>query len=252
MSRTHTLVIMAILALGTAGCAAVPEQPGTRSLQAAAEANLQLGVGYLQQGNYELALEKLEKSLEQNPSSASAHNVIAVLYERLNQLDLAERHYRRALSLDPKDSGAHNNYGRFLCMRNRLAEAEKHFLTALENPLYQTPEIAHTNAGICALRVPDPAKAEQHFRSALKVNPLYREALIEMAKLSFEQERYLQARAYLQRYQEVAPKSAESLWLGVRIERALGNRDAAASYALLLKSNFPDSEEMQQLLESER
>lgn len=32
MSRVPTLVVMTILALGTAGCATVPEQSGARSL----------------------------------------------------------------------------------------------------------------------------------------------------------------------------------------------------------------------------
>lgn len=245
------LIVVTALGLGAAGCTTTG-QVGERNLRAAAEANVHLGVGYLQQGKYDLALAKLEKALEQDPSLPSAHNVIAVLHERLNQPDLAERHYRRALSLAPDDAGTHNNYGRFLCMQNRLREAEEQFLVALKNPLYQTPEVARTNAGICALRVPDKAKAEEHFRSALKANPHYREALIEMAKLSLEQENYMLARAYLQRYLEVGPKSAESLWLGVRIERKLGNRSAAASYALLLKSNFPDAEETRWLLQSER
>lgn len=252
MVQIRTLLLVAALELGVAGCSTAPEQVGERNLRTAAEANVQLGVGYLQQGKYDLALAKLEKALEQDSSLPSAHNVIAVLYERLNQPDLVERHYRRALSLAPDDAGTHNNYGRFLCMQNRLREADKQFLIALKNPLYQTPEVAHTNAGICALRVPDKAKAEGHFRSALKANPRYREALIEMAKLTLEQENYLPARAYLQRYLEVGPKSAESLWLGVRIERKLGNRSAAASYALLLKSNFPDAEETRWLLQSER
>lgn len=252
MPGKFELLMAVVLVLGTAGCATPPEQPSERNLRTAAEANVQLGVGYLQQGKYDLALAKLEKAIEQDPNLASAHNVIAVLYERLNQNDLAEQHYRRALSLDPGDSGTHNNYGRFLCMRNQLREAEEQFLIALKNPLYPTPEIAHTNAGICALRVPDKAKAEEHFRRAVKVNPRYREALFELAKLNFDQERYLPARAYLQRYLDLAPRSADSLWLGVRIERKLGNKDAAASYALLLKSNFPDSEETRWLLESER
>ncbi len=252
MVRMRTLLVITALGLGVAGCTTTPEYFGERNLRAAAEANVQLGVGYLQQGKYDLALAKLEKALEQDSSLPSAHNVIAVLHERLNQPDLAEQHYRRALSLAPDDSGTHNNYGRFLCVQNRLREAEEQFLIALKNPLYQTPEVASTNAGICALRVPDKAKAEGYFRSALKANPRYREALIEMAKLSLEQEDYPLARAYLQRYLEVGPKSAESLWLGVRIERKLGNRSAAASYALLLKSNFPDAEETRWLLQSER
>ena len=49
----------------------------------------------------------------------------------------------------------------------------------------------------------------------------------------------------------MAQDSAESLWLGLRIERKLGNKTAEASYALQLKRKFPDSPQTQALL-SER
>ena len=72
-----------------------------------------------------------------------------------------------------------------------------------------------------------------------------------MAELSFELERHLQARGYLQRFEDAARRhTARTLWLGIRIERALGDRDAEASYALQLEKNFPDAKETQLLLES--
>jgi len=71
-----------------------------------------------------------------------------------------------------------------------------------------------------------------------------------MAQVSALLERNLSARGYLQRYLEQAPHSAKTLWLGIRIERALGDENAVSSYALLLKANFPDSDETGLLLES--
>ena len=64
-----------------------------------------------------------------------------------------------------------------------------------------------------------------------------------MAHLSFDQDNYLSARAYLERYSQVAKHTADSLWLGVRTEKQLGDRDQVASYALKLRANFPDSEQ---------
>ena len=71
-----------------------------------------------------------------------------------------------------------------------------------------------------------------------------------MCDLSFRLGRHLPARGYLQRYAEVARHSPRSLWLGVRIERELDDRDAEASYALQLEKNFPDSAQTKLLLES--
>jgi type IV pilus assembly protein PilF len=243
-------VVAGVLVLASACAATGPANPGGAN-RSAAEINVQLGVGYLQQNRLDLAHEKLTRALEQDPRLPSAHMVIAVLYEHLREIELAEKHYRRAVTLDPKDSAAQNNLGRFLCTQGKLVEAERHFLVALQDPLYATPEVAHTNAGICAKRKPDVVKAERHLRSALQANPRYAPALIEMAKLAYEQEQYLPARAYLERYSGVVPHDAESLWLGIRIERKLGDQNAVASYALRLKANFPDSEETQWLLRSE-
>ena len=71
-----------------------------------------------------------------------------------------------------------------------------------------------------------------------------------MSEVSFQTERYLPARAYLERYLAVSSHSPQSLWLGVQIERKLGDKNSASSYAMMLKSNYPDSRETQLLLES--
>ena len=45
----------------------------------------------------------------------------------------------------------------------------------------------------------------------------------------------------------VVKPNAQALWLGVQIERALGDTASAASYAQQLRKNFPDSKEAQAL-----
>jgi type IV pilus assembly protein PilF len=154
--------------------------------------------------------------------------------------------------LDPEDSLAHNNYGTFLCNAGRLSEAQVQFQQAVENPLYDQPETALTNAGVCALKAPNAEQAEEYFRAALDKNPKFAPALFEMARLSFEQEDYAKARAFLERYRKSAGHDARTLLLAVRTEDQLGDRHAARGYALQLKSEYPDSRQAAQLLERER
>ncbi len=71
-----------------------------------------------------------------------------------------------------------------------------------------------------------------------------------MSDLSYNQGNYLSARGYLQRYLEIANHTPISLWLGIRIERELGDKNALSSYALSLRNNFPDSKEARLLQES--
>jgi len=212
-----------------------------------AEINTQLGVGYLRAGKIELAWKRLHKAIEADPGYSAAQHAMALLYTSMKEPAKAEEHFQLAVKLDPTNSAAQNNYGSFLCQQRRYAEAEQRFLQAVKNPLYRDPGAAYTNAGLCMKSAGNLTKAEQYLRTALKRSPKLAPALIAMAEVSLANRQYLSARGYLERYLEIAPHTPRSLWLGVRIERALHDRDTAASYALLLRSKYPNSREAQAL-----
>ncbi len=237
---------VACLVLALSGCNQSTVKPGNDQTSPAA-ANVELGVLYMREGKKNVAMDVLQKALKQDPNSADAHNAIAVLYESLGEADKADTHFNRALSLNSQDSQAHNNYGSFLCRNRRADEAEKHYLAAAANPLYETPELSYTNAGSCAYNAKDTAKAEQYWRKALELNAQFSPALLQMARLNVNQKNYLSARAYLQRFHAVARPGPESLWLGIQAERVLGDKNAEASYSMLLKNGFPDSPQAKQL-----
>lgn len=249
----HWLVVVAFCALQVA-CASVPEDqpnvpPGGTASQLAS-VNTQLGLGYLRNGQLDLAWERLNTALQADPGYATAHNGIALVYDRLNEPEKAEEHFKRAIELNPTDSAAQTNYGAFLCQHGRMAEGEKYFMMAVKNPLYAKPAMAYTNAGTCKLQADDPTGAEAYFRAALRSDPRFPLALLNMAQVSYDGGNYLAARAYMQRFEEVSKHNSRSLWLGIRIEEKLGDKDAVSSLAMLLKANYPDSPETQLLLES--
>jgi type IV pilus assembly protein PilF len=219
----------------------------TKRQTGAGDVYVQLALEYLRQGKVDVALAKAKTALEQESSNPDAHYVIALIYERLRENGLAEYHFKESIGYQSANPYSHNAYGSFLCQNGRYQEADVEFKKALENPLYKTPEVALTNAGICANRNGDSDKAETYLRQALTQNPKLALALIKMAEVSFEKGQYFNARAYLERYQAVARPTATSLWLGIRTERQLGDQDAEASYTLLLKNGFPDSPEAQQM-----
>lgn len=208
-----------------------------------ASSNLELGIAYLRQGSYEKALDKLDKAKEADPSYSPIYNVYGLLYQQLGQDRKAEDNYKKAIRLNSGDSSTLNNYGQFLCQQKRLQEAEDTFLKAADNPLYETPEIAIANAGICAYNNEQPEKAEDYFRQALQINSRIAPALLLMAEISYNQNRAMSARGYLQRFQDISRHTPKSLWLGIQVEQELGDADAVSSYALLLKNGFPDSPE---------
>lgn len=234
MTRAAGLGIALVCVL--AACAAPADKANGRS---AAEINAELGLAYMQQGDYEHALEKLKHALSFDPQLASANHYIAEVYQQIGETKTAEAHYRKALAVTPVDPMLLNNFGVFLCRQKRLDEAQTLFMTAAKQPFYKTPEVAYSNAALCALEQPDEARAEEYLRTALRLNPKLPAALYEMAALKFRQQEYLNARAFLQRYFNAARASPQSLWLGVRVEKQLGDEAGAAKYATQLQRDFP-------------
>lgn len=228
------------------------EVQGREESQTDAVANvyLELAAEYLRQGQLAAALQNARKGVLVAPKNPMAHNMLALVHQQLGENALAERHFAEAVRLDPQDPYANNAFGGFLCGQKRYAEAQRRFEAALANPLNREPWVALGNAGICAYEQGNMEQAETYLRKALRANPKLAPALLRMGEISYDQGNYLSARAYLQRYLEVAPHTAETLWLGIRTERQLGDMDQVASYELLLRSKFPDSEPLRYLKES--
>lgn len=241
MMGRNWIVGLLLIEILLAGCAG--NTIDDSGIVPAAVRNTDLGMGYMQQGEYSRSMDKFKRALQYDSNYAPAHSGIAVLYEHIQEYEKADEHFQIATDLVPNDSKIHNNYGRFLCRQNRIEESQQQFLLAVENLLYKTPEIAYTNAGICALKGNDKVKAEQHFLAALQANPKFPLALKEMAMLTFEQKMYLRTRAYIQRLRSIRAPTAQMLWLSIQVEQQLGNTNAVSSHILLLKSKFPNSKE---------
>ena len=262
MSVARLLIRPLLIGLVTllAGCASLPNQElddntgqmaerASSSGGAAALYN-ELAVAYFQRGQLDVALQQARKALSVEPGSATAHNIMAMIYDRLEDNRLAEHHFLEGIELEPRNSYIRNAYAASLCQQGRYGEADEQFLAALKNPLYQTPEVALTNAAICAQQAGRMEQSEAYLLRALRFNPTFPLALAKMADTKLRVGQYAEARRYLRRYQQVARHTAESLWTGIQIEQRLGDQDALASYRLQLENRFPESEEARQMLES--
>ena len=236
-----------LLCQGCVSTSAPSISPTAASSGGAAVANLNLGAAYLRQGRLTLALERLDRALEHDPRLAEAHSTIAMVYDRLGDVDGARNHHRRAIRLAPNDPATANSFGVFLCRHEHWSDAEPMFLRAAGSPRYRTPEVALTNAGICARSAGDGAKAERYLRDALARNPTYPDGLLNMAALTFANNELDEAQRYLGRHFDAAPYSPEAAWLCVRVETGLANRGNARRCASILREQFPESAESAQL-----
>ena len=259
MKNCHFVLVALGFLLVTLSASCVTETVGGiqshEQSEEAAELNVQLGIGYLRQGDWQTARVKLEKAVELNPDNVVARRALGLVYQNLGDAKGAEKQYRKAVSLASRDPDALDSLAAFLCgEESGQKEAMKLFDRALSIPLsksFSNKALINTNAGVC-IKTSDLARAEDYLRAALVADPQYGEALLQLADVSNQRGNYLQSRAFLQRHLAVSPPSPGALWLGVRIETSLGDFRASDDFGNKLRKLFPESVETRQLLEQLR
>ncbi len=152
-------------------CSAVPASQSRDAQHNLAEIQARLAAAYLQEDRYGLALNKAEQAIAADPSYAPAYATLALIRIALRQDELAGEAYQKALHYAPQDPELQNAYGVYLCRRQAYATAEAAFLRAAQDPLYMTPVMALTNAGICASRAGAHEKAIGYLQQALQRDP---------------------------------------------------------------------------------
>jgi type IV pilus assembly protein PilF len=243
--------VLVLLLLGLAGCATEPDELSDLDPQkahASAKAHTELAAAYYERAQYKIALDELATAIRADSDYAPAYNMRGLVHMTLLENAEAEQDFRRSLEIDSANPDANINYGWFLCQRGREKDAIGHFMVAARDPLYQTPEKAYLNAGLCSKMAGHIQDAETYLQRALLMRPELPDALVQLAEVSFINGDYAGAKSYLLRFERTkTPFTAGNLLLAVRIERGLGDRRAQAAYAAQLSKDFPDSREAQLL-----
>jgi type IV pilus assembly protein PilF len=236
-----------IAALLLAACvpqeAKKPETQQSQDARYRAQVHTDLAANYFARQQYGIALDELKEAQRSDPNFVPAYNMLGLTHMQLKQDEAAQESFAAALKLAPKDPDVNNNYGWFLCNRGREAESIDYFLVSAKDPLYSTPHKPLTNAGICSRKIGNEAQAEEYFRKALRLAPDDAAVNYQLAEINYRRNNLPQAKLHLLRALEFSGAGAEALWLAVRIERKLGNGSAEGSYALRLKSRYPESRE---------
>ncbi|MGJ7543745.1 type IV pilus biogenesis/stability protein PilW [Variovorax sp. LT1R16] len=208
-----------------------------------ARLRLELAIGYFEAGQTTVALDEIKQSLSADPSFADAYNLRGLVYMRLEDAGLAEDSFRRAIALNPREPNTLHNYGWLLCQQNRFGDATRQFSAALAVPTYTERAKTLMTQGLCQMRAGQPAEAERSLSQAYEIdagNPMIG---FNLASLLAQRQDWSRAQFYVRRVNNGPSANAETLWLGVKIERRLGNREAMAQLGGQLQRRFPQSRE---------
>jgi len=209
----------------------------------ALKARVDAGLLNLQAGDPQRALHHLNKALAWNDKSADVHNGFAMLYRYEGDAKKEEEHYKLALKYNNKDPKIHHNYGSFLCTHKRYDEGIKQLQLAANNYSYENRHQSFENLGLCALKTGNKELALNSFERAYRINKKKQVTILNLSILEFEKGNNQKAYDLFKEYKVLGGNTAQSLWLGIRLERVYGDKDALASYELALRKLFPGSKE---------
>jgi len=251
LNGSHSRRLALAAALLVAACASKepapppqPEPPPVKQQEVSperrAELHTELAAGYYERGQMDVALDELNESVKLDANNAKTYNIYGLVYTVLGENAKAEQSFARALALAPQDSEIHQNWGWYLCTHQRVKEAIPEFEKAISDPLYKTPEIPLINAARCSAMIGENAAAEVYFKRALTVAPNNEPAAYGLALLTYKSGKYDEARRWM-RVMRQANLPAPALYLGMCIERKLGDKQAETSYTAQLRNRYPDS-----------
>ena len=216
------------------------DEPDTRKR---ARLRLELAVAYFDKGQTTDALDHLKQSILADPNLFEAYNLRGLIYMRLNDVPVAEESFRRALAINPKAASVQHNYGWLLCQQARLPEAVQLFGSALANPNYGDRAKTWMAQGLCLQKNGQNVDAEASLLRSYELdagNPI---TAYNLSLLLFQRAEFVRSQFYIRRLNNSELANAESLWLGIKVERRLDNRDATLQLGAQLKKRFPQSRE---------
>lgn len=216
------------------------DEPDTRKR---ARIRLELAVGYFEQGQTTIALDELKQSIAADPSYSDAYSLRGLIYMRLNDPRFAEESFKKALSMSPKDSNVMHNLAWLLCQQSRYAEAQQVFTQALANPQYVERAKTFRAQGLCQVRDGRSEEAELSLLKSYEFDAGNPVTAYNLATLLYQRADYIRAQFYVRRLNNTELANAESLWLGIKVEQRIQNRDAMLQLGAQLFKRFPQSRE---------
>ena len=251
-------LLMALLGAGIVvslgGCAAQPGATDTpleyqtasdeTEARKRARTRVLLASSYFENGQYAVALDEQKKAVQADPSFPHAYNLGGLVYMALGDNAMALANFQRAIALNPRDANALHNMGWLHCQAGRHGDAAVAFQRAIAVPAYQERAKTMMTQGICEARSGDTAKAEATLMRAYELDAGNPVTGYNLALLLYNRADYGRAQFYIRRLNNSELANAESLWLGIKVERRMNNRQAMEQLASQLRRRFPQSREL--------
>lgn len=191
-----------------------------QAIPAAAKKQYQLGLKFVNKGDFQKAAAHFQEALSIYPDYLAARNDLGAQYLKLKQIDEAEKHFQIVLSNDPKNFNAKFNMGLVEMERRHFAAAMSLLNEALA--IDSTRPVPHLWIGIAKLELGDLEAAETELTRALIMGGAECVAAhYHLARIFLSRGAVAEANRSVQTYIQLAPRGEyvkEAKELAQRIE----------------------------------
>lgn len=208
-----------------------------------ARIRLELASNYFESGQTNVALDEIRQALNTDPLYADAHNLLGLIYMRLNEYAKSEESFIRALDLRPSDASILHNKAWLLCLQKKYPESDESFIQVLASTTYAAKSKTLMAQGLCQARAGKEEEAEKTLLRSYELDAGNPVVAYHLSGLLFRRNEVIKAQFYIRRLNNSELSNAETLWLGIQVERALDNTIAMKQLADQLRKRFPDSRE---------
>jgi arylsulfatase A-like enzyme/predicted Zn-dependent protease len=187
------------------------------------DAHFALGNIYLRTRKFNDAISAFKKALELKPDDSFAVINVAGAYQSMGRFDEAEQFVLDYLKAGFRDSQLLYLLGNMNFLRKNYDKAIGYF----EQCLGENPRSTSAHNGLAAIYITrdDLAKAEEHLRAAMALNPRLQSLRYNQAQLLEKQNRFPEAADYYLQEIQDSPKSYKALFNLSRVYRTLGRED---------------------------
>jgi tetratricopeptide (TPR) repeat protein len=202
------------------------------------------GVIAYQNGQYELAIELINKAIDVRPSASHFYNTLGIVFEALGNYEQAIIAYRRALSIRPDYADAYHNMaialqsqGQYVAAVNKCKQAlsfrpndahvyntmafslekQQLYKQAIDNyqrAIQLKPDFveAYNHLGVVLNKQGRSVEASENFKTALSYDPDYAEVYSNLGIALKEQEQFSEAIASFKQALQLDPDFAEAYY----------------------------------------
>ena len=213
-------------------------------LRKRARIRLELASGYFELGQTTVALDELKQSISIDPNYSDAHHLKGLVYMRMSEPKLAQISFERALDLSPKDANVMQNLGWLLCQESRFEESEIYFSKALSTAQYGQRAKTHRTLGLCRVKSGRLDEGAVSLRASYELDSQNPVTIYNLAATLFQQHNFVEAQKYIRELNNSDLAIAESLWLGIKVERQMNNPSGVTQLGTQLVKRFPKAKEI--------